>query len=199
MRIPFAFLLLAGLAWISVTAQADELTYSLVSNVGYGSATGQNPDPDFCAPPNCVLFTGTLMDNDVDPSLDTNPTYLGISTPYTAAADMTDFALVLSIDNVAPTGVLSGDTNYATDNLGNPPNIYQGPIFGVDIPAGTPVGDYVDAVYLEIYPTNGNSPFTVSQTVDVVVIPEPSALWLSLAGLVLLVAWRGLLCGRRFS
>jgi hypothetical protein len=197
---------LAVLALAALPAHADELTFTLDSSVGYvvnactldsctgyGMATNQNPDPDTCLPPNCVLFTGELIDNDVDPQPDTSPSYLIIGNPYTDASDMVTFDGVLSLDNIEPTyGVLSGDTNPADLQ---PPTMESGPIFGVDIPAGTPVGVYVDTVNLDIYPTNGNSQFTVSAQVTVVVVPEPSAASSLFAGLAALAAWSGVKCG----
>jgi hypothetical protein len=186
-----SFVAVAVLALAAAPAHADELAFTLDSYIGYGMPTSLNPDPDSCLPPNCVLFTGTLTDNDVDPQPDTNPSYLGIGTPYTDASDMVTFDGVLSLDNVAPTGVLSGDTEWATDGLLNPANTYSGPIFGVDIPTGTPAGVYVDAVNLDIYPTNGNSQFTVSATVTVVVAPEPAVAGLMLGGLAALATWWG--------
>jgi len=116
---------------------------------------------------------------------------LGISTPYTDAPDTITFDGILSLDNIAPTGVLSGDTEWATDGFLNPPNTYSGQIFGIDIPSGTPVGVYEDTVNLDIYPTNGNSQFTVSAQVTVVVTPEPSAASCLFAGLAALAAWCG--------
>jgi hypothetical protein len=196
MRSWVSFAALAVLALAAATAQADELTFTLDSYIGYGSATNLDPDPNSCLPPNCVLFTGTLTDNDVDLQPDNNPSYLSISTPYTDASDMVTFDGVLSLDNIAPTGILSGDTEWATDGLLNPPNTYpdtypdSGPIFGIDIPAGTPEGVYTDTVYLDITPTNGNDPFTVSATVTVI-IPEPAAAGLMLGGLAALAGLSG--------
>jgi hypothetical protein len=189
MRSWISFPAFAVLAFAALPAQANELTFTLDSYIGYGMATGQNPDPNSCLAPNCVLFTGTLTDNDVDPQPDNFPSYLGIGTPYTDAVDMMTFDGVLSLDNIAPAdGVLSGDTN--PGDL-QPPTFESGPIFGVDIPAGTPLGVYVDTVNLDITPTNGNSPFTVSAQVTVVVAPEPSAAGCLLAGLAALAVWCG--------
>src|SRR5271165_6231222 len=81
-----------------------ELTLTLDSYIGYGAAALTPPDPNMCLSPNCVLFTGTMYDTDTDDS------YLLIGAPYTNAADMTDFAGVLSLDNTSPTGLLGGDT-----------------------------------------------------------------------------------------
>jgi hypothetical protein len=201
-RSPMSFIALAVLALAVVPAHADELTFFLNSYVGYGEATSVNPSGSagFCVSSNCVLFTGTLTDNDVDPSPDTNPSNLLIFSPYTSAADSVTFDGALMLDNTAPLSDLSGDTNYATDGLLNPPNTYSGPIFGIDIPVGTPVGVYVDAVNLDIFPTNGNSPFTVSADVTVVVAPEPAAAGLLLGGLAVLAGvkrkWRSFAASR---
>jgi len=181
MRSRISFPILSFLTFAALPAQASELTFTLDSDIGYGTPTSMNPDPSTCLPPNCVLFTGTLTDNDVDPQPDNNPSYLFINTPYTDASDMLTFDGVLSLDNTAPIGALSGDANYAADL--NPPTQYMGPIFGIDIPAGTPLGVYVDAVNLDISPSNGNSMFTVSAEVIFVVAPEPSAASYLFAGL----------------
>jgi hypothetical protein len=187
---PFILFLIPGvLVFAAIPAMADELTFTLDSYVGSGYPTNLNPDADTCLPPNCVLFTGTLTDNDVDPQPDDSPAFLVVGNPYTGAMDLTDFDGLLSLDNISPPGLLSGDTEYATDGLSNPANTYSGPIFGVDIPVGTLFGSYTDTVYLDITPANGNSPFTVSAQVTVDVVPEPSALSLLLAGFVILTGW----------
>ena len=192
MRSRISFPILSFLTFAALPVQASELTFTLDSDIGYGTPTSMNPDPSTCLPPNCVLFTGTLTDNDVDPQPDNNPSYLFIGTPYTDASDMLTFDGVLSLDNIAPIGTLSGDTECANDGFANPANTYSGPIFGVDIPAGTPAGVYVDAVNLDITPTNGNSLFTVSAEVTVVVVaPEPSAVRCLFAGLAAMAAWWG--------
>jgi hypothetical protein len=198
MRSCILFPALAVLAFAALPAHADELTLTLDSYTGYGGPTNQNPDPNTCLPPNCVLFTGTLTDNDVDPQPDNNPSYLFIGTPYTDAADMVTFDGVLSLDNITPAdGVLSGDANYAADL--QPPTMESGPVFGIDIPVGTPVGNYVDTVNIDITPYTystidqtyefGN-PFTVSAQVTVIV-PEPSAASYLFAGLAALAVWSG--------
>jgi hypothetical protein len=192
---------LAALAFVALPAHASELTFTLDSYIGYGNPTSQNPDPNSCLPPNCVLFTGTLTDNDVDPQPDNSPSYLSVGLPYTDAADMVTFDGVLSLDNTAPAiGVLSGDTNPLDLQ---PPTMESGPVFGVDIPVGTPWGLYIDTVNIDITPTNGNNPFTVSAQVTVVVVPEPSAASCLFAGLAVLAAcWgvrRGVFNKWRFS
>jgi hypothetical protein len=187
-------LALGVLALTALPANADQLTFTLDSNIGYGYPTNLNPDANTCLPPNCVLFTGTLTDNDIDDTPDLNPSYLLIGIPYTGAAPFTGapeqftFAGILLLDNTAPIGLLSGDIDWATDGLLNPANTFSGAIFGVDIPVGTPLGIYQDTVRLDITPTNGNDPFTVSTFVTVVVAPEPGAGRLLLAGLAVLAA-----------
>jgi hypothetical protein len=189
MRTSIPLFALAAFALVAAPAHADlaELTFTLDSNAVSGSPASVNPDPDICLAPNCALFTGTLSDNDTDYSL------LFIGIPYTHAADSSDFDVVLSLGNISPAGLLSGDPVWATDGSGNPPNIYQGPIFGIDIPANTPSGVYRDTVYLDVTPTNGTDPFTVSEAVTVVVSPEPGGADLMLAGLAALCGvyrWR---------
>ena len=199
MRSWISFPALIVMALAAVPAHAAELTLTLDSNIGYGGPTNLPPDPNTCLSPNCVLFTGTLTDNDVDPQPDNYPSFLYIGIPYTDAADTITFDSVLSLDNIAPTGVLSGDTLWASDESSNPPNTYSGPIFGVDIPVGTPDGVYEDMVNLDItpYAYNANdemyeagSVFTVSEQVTVV-IPEPSTAGCLFAGLAALAAWCG--------
>jgi hypothetical protein len=114
-------------------------------------ATSVNPDPNTSLPPSCLFITMS----------------------YTNVSDMLTPDGGPSLDNVAPIGALSGDANHTAD--ANPPTEYMGPIFGIDIPAVTPVGVYVDAVNLDITASNGNSAFTVSVEVTVVVAPEPAA------------------------
>ena len=183
---------LVVLAFASLPAHADELTFILdpcTLDSCNGESTNLPPDPNSCLPPNCVLFTGTLTDNDIDPQPDTNVSYLGIGAPYTGASDGVTFDGLLMLDNTEPAyGTLSGDTN--PGDL-QPPTYESGPIFGVDIPIGTPVGTYTDLVYLDITPTNGNSPFTVSATATVFVVPEPAAAGLMLVGLAALAALPG--------
>jgi hypothetical protein len=192
-----SLLTLAVLTLAAFPANADELTFTLDSYTGFGLPTSLNPDPDTCRPPNCVLFTGTLTDSDIDGTPDLNPSYLLISVPYTGDAPFTDsadqfnFAGILLLDNLAPPGLFSGDTDYATDGLLNPPNTFTGAVFGVDIPSGTPLGVYQDTVRLDVTPTNGNNPFTVSAVVTVVVAPEPAPAGLLLGGLAVLAVGYG--------
>jgi hypothetical protein len=201
MRSWISFPALVVLALVAVPAHADELTLTLDSYIGYGATNPNPPDLDNCPPPNCVLFTGTLTDNDVDPQPDVYPSFLQIGTPSTDAADMITFDGILALDpNIAPAyGYLSGDANAADLN---PPTTESGPVFGVVIPETAVPGVYVDTVNLVITPYTfsaiddtyefGN-PFTVSAqvTVDVDITPEPSALSCLFAGLAALAAWCG--------
>jgi hypothetical protein len=186
MRTPILIVALAVLTVAVFPTHADELILTLNSYTGSGMPTSLNPDPDTCLAPNCVLFTGTLTDTDVDLQPDLNPTFLSIGFPYTAAADGIDFAGLLSLDNIAPDSlVLSGDTN--ADDL-NPPTSESGPVFGIDIPVGTPLGVYEDTVFLDITPSNGNPVFTVSADVTVDVAPEPATPVLLFGALVVLAS-----------
>jgi hypothetical protein len=179
-----AFLFSSILLPAAAPAFADsDLTFTLISNTGYGSPTSLTPDPDPpCLPPNCVLFTGTLTDTDVD----ADPSYPDMIFPGISVSFSSNPASgLLSIDNTFYDsidyfpGILSGDPNYATDGSGNPPNTYTGPLFGIDIAPGTSIGEYTGVVTISAAgglddPNYGG--FTVTQTITVdVVAPEPAA------------------------
>jgi hypothetical protein len=195
------FLFSAVVALAAAPARGDsDLTFTLVSNTGSGSPTSISPGPEPpCLAPNCVLFTGTLTDTDVD----TDPTYPDIILSTISVAFSTNPAVgILSIDNTfydstdyVPS-VLSGDPNYATDGLGNPPNSYSGAIFGIDIATGTSLGVYNGTITIEAaggLSDPGYSGFIVTQPITVdVIAPEPAAGSLSLAGLAALSVWCGL-------
>jgi hypothetical protein len=186
-----------ALALMAAPAYSAELTFTLDSYTGSGSPTNLDASLGTCLAPNCVLFTGTLTDNDVDPQPDLDPTYLFLSVPYTGASpynngmtDQTVFDGSLSLDYTLLTpAVLSGDTD--ADDLNPPTSLQSVPIFGVDIPVGTPVGTYTDTVYIDVTSSLGNT-FTVSATATVdVLAPEPSSSGLLLAGLTLLASGYG--------
>ena len=169
MRSGFSFLLFATLLF-ALRADGADLTFTLDSGTGSGSATNLPPDADPpCIAPNCVLFTGTLTDSDTDLSfllVQSIAVSFSASNPSTSA---------LSPDNTflfdVP-GVLSGDPNYATDNSGNPANQYAGPIFGIDIAPGTPVGTYSGTITINAAGgTNdpGQNGFTVTRNFTITV------------------------------
>ncbi len=185
-----------------VTPAYGSLIFSLDSDVGYGSPTNLPADADTCLAPNCVLFTGALDDTDIDSSfMLIGFTPDGVSPVITVTFFSSPAAGSLSLDNTfyedVP-GVLSGDPTWATDGLGNPPNIYgdNEPIFGIDIAPGTSSGVYTGEV--TIYAAGGTDDpnydgFSVAQdfTVDVTPEPEPSTVGLSLVGLAAFMGWRG--------
>ncbi len=167
----------------------SDLDFTLDFNTGSGSSTSLNPDADSCLPPNCVLFTGTLLDTDTDLSY----IYLtDISVAFSSNPPTGALTLDNTFYDVVP-GVLSGDPNYATDGLSNPPDIYSGPIFGIDIAPGTSLGAYtgtvtVDAIGGTFDPDYQG--FSVIQDITVQVIaPEPAAGCLALLGLAVFSAW----------
>lgn len=188
MRAPSFACLAVVLAFASAPAYGDsDLTFTLDSGIGSGASTNLSPDADTCLPPNCVLFSGTLFDTDTDLS----DLYL---TDISVAFSSNPASGALTVDNTfyddVP-GVLSGDPNYATDNLGNPPNSYSGPIFGIDIAPETTVGVYTGTVTIDgLGGTNDPeyNGFTVSANITVVVTPEPAAGGLALVGLAAFAA-----------
>lgn len=196
-----ALLFSAVLALTASPAFGDsDLVFTLVSNTGSGFPTNLTPDPGPpCLAPNCVLFSGTLTDTDVD----TDPSYPDMVFPGIGVSFSSNPSSgSLSIDNTFYDsvdyfpGILSGDPNWATDGLGNAPNSYTGPLFGIDIAPGTSVGVYTGTVTISAAgglddPNYGG--FTVTQNITVdVLAPEPAAASLSLAGLAVLLAWCGI-------
>jgi hypothetical protein len=193
----FTFLLSALLALAAAPVYGDDLTFALTPNTGAGSPTSNSPYPGNCIPPNCVLFSGTLTDTDTDGSyifFDYFP--IDISVTFSSSPVSGSLSLDSTFYEDVPL-LLSGDPTWATDLLGNPPNIYGPdlPIFGIDIAPGTSVGEYSGTVTINAA-GGTNDPdfngFTVSQsfTVDVVA-PEPAAAGLLLGGLLALAAWCG--------
>jgi len=183
--------------FVLAAAQAfgdSDMTFTLLTNIGSGLSMDLSPDPGPpCLPPSCVLFTGTLTDTDVD----TDPSYPDmVFSTISVAFSTNPTSGLLSIDNTFYdavdyfSGILSGDPNYATDNLGNPPNTYTGPLFGIDIAPGTTLGSYTGSVTINVAgglddPNYGG--FTVTQGITVNVVPEPGAAGLSLAGVAFLM------------
>jgi hypothetical protein len=185
MRSPILACFIAALALAAAPAYAGDLTFTLDSSTGSGSPTNLNPDADICVPPNCALFTGALFDTDTDDS------YLFLdSIGVTFSSNPVSGSL--TIDNTFYDdfpGILSGDPDYATDDLGNPPNIDPGDLFGIDIAPGTSSGVYTGTVTIDAAggtdDPNDNG-FIVTQDITVVVTPEPPARSLALAGLLAL-------------
>jgi hypothetical protein len=195
------FLFSAALVLAATPAFGDsDLVFTLVSNTGSGFPTNLTPDPDPpCTAPDCVLFSGTLTDTD----LDTDPSYPGMIFPSIGVSFSSNPASgLLSIDNTFYDavdyfpGTLSGDPNWATDGSGNPPNSYSGALFGIDIAPETSVGEYNGTVTISAAGGLGDpnyGGFTVTQNITVdVLVPEPAAARLLLAGLVVLLAWCGI-------
>ena len=192
-----ALLALTSLAAVPAHAiQISTLNFSLDSYTRDGMPADLAPSQDPpCLQPGCVLFTGTLTYDGVDP-VSEFPMFLTdiqVSLPSFLTLDNTFFFAV--------PGLMSGDPNYAEDGFG--PNVYTGPIFGIDIAPGTSVGAYSGTV--TIFGFGGlNDPgfegFSVSHEITVnVIAPEPSAIGLMLAGLVPLAAMWGIRRKWRFS
>ena len=190
MRNPgFVFLL----ALTALPLFAQDLSFTLDSDFGLGSTPdlAASPGPP-CLPPACVLFSGTLLDNDTDGSFlsleDISVTFL----PDPASGGLTP-------DNTFEDGdvpfLLIGDPDYQDD--GAPaPNEYSGPIFGIDIAPGTPMGDYTGTVTIDVAGGTGDpdfNGFTVSQQITVdVAAPEPATGWITPAGLAAVALFFGI-------
>ena len=137
----------------------------------------------------CVVFSGTITDNDTDDSL------LFLSSvaldPAVAADDY--FTLDDTFYGDTP-GLFSGDPDWATDNLGNYSNTYSGPLFGLDFAPDTPDGIYDGMIIFSgAGGTNdvNDSGFTVEEPFEVIIgTPEPASGLLLLGSLLATVAAR---------
>jgi hypothetical protein len=198
----------------ALPALANDLSFTLGSNIGVGVAPRIAPEPDPpCLPSACVLFTGTLTDNDTDGSyFYTGPqTGLGpdedlnlndISLTWSTSPASGGLTLDQTWDEYAQNSgaaLLVGDPNGLADV--GVPNSYSGSVFGIDIAPGTSVGEYTGTVTIQAQrftvDSNGDfdpdgSPFTVSEQFTVVVAPEPATWGFAMAGLAALGACCGL-------
>jgi hypothetical protein len=126
----------------------------------------------------CVIFSGTITDFDTDGSL------LFLPTDPTLSA----FSNYFSVDNTFfnTPGVYEGDS---ADTFA--PNTYgPGPIFGLDIAPGTPMGIYT--AYFEFAGFGGDGDpndagFTVDVPFTVVIAPEPGTRGLTIVAGVLAI------------
>jgi uncharacterized protein (TIGR03437 family) len=163
------FLLLA--IFVGPIAAAD-LTFTLNSSSGSGSTVRLAPEPNPpCLAPACVSFSGTLTDTDTDLS------FLQLDS-ISISFDASNPSAGLSLDNtfmaVVP-GLLSGDPNFGTS--GNPPNVYSGPIFGIDIAPQTAAGTYHATVTIHASGGTGDPEahgFTVAKAITVTVVAGSS-------------------------
>jgi hypothetical protein len=181
-----------------IPAFADDLSITLIPNFGVGAPPAIAPDPDPpCSLPGCVLFTGTLQDNDSDDSYiflsNVDPTLPNISVTFSSGPASGGLTIDNTFDDLpAIPGVLVGDSNSLADF--GLPNSYSGPLFGIDIAPGTTQGIYTGTV--TIFANGGtddpgNAGFSVSQEITVEVAPEPGGAILAVTGLIGLAAWFG--------
>jgi hypothetical protein len=189
MRSSFLALFIAALSLGAAPAFGDslgDLSISLVPDTGSGSPAPGTVDSGDCTLYSyCVLFSGTLTDNDTDASL-----------LFVTGFDVS-FTPTPGTGSLLPDGTFGNDAQ--TVFIGDPTSSfptysYSGAIFGIDIAPGTPLGEY--AGVLSVYTSGGTNDlgdgqtFTAPFTVDVVA-PEPSAASLIFAGLLPFVFWRG--------
>jgi hypothetical protein len=148
-------------------------------------------DPVFCetngTSSSCVVFSGSLIDTDLDNSVDMqllflNDIYIDYTLDPAAAAY---FSIDSTFYNLTP-GVLS---------VNNPPfqPSYTGPIFGVDFdPATTPYGIYNMTAVIDASGGDGDpnyAGFSVTEAFTVVIAsPEPTSGMLIFAGLSVIAA-----------
>ena len=189
MRSPVLTFFIVVLALAAAPARGQDLTFTLDSPAGSGSPTNLVPDPDPpCLQPDCLVFSGTLLDNDTDDSLlFLNSIDVTFSPGPGSGALTLDGTFYDSTDYVP--GVLSGDPNYASTISACRANVYSGDLFGIDIAPGTPLGVYTGTVTIDAAGGTddpNDDGFTVSQDITVIVTPEPAARSLALAGLLAL-------------
>jgi hypothetical protein len=184
----------------ALPALGNELDFSLISNIGVESAPDNTlaATPLCLVEPGCILFSGSLTDNDTDGSYiltgpDSDFGLSDITVTFSSLPTSGGLTLDNTWDDFADAGVLIGDPNAATDGDGAP-NLYTGPLFGIDIAPGTTPGRYTGTVTIEAQHLDPDfdpigDPFTVSQQFTVDVVPEPASWGFALAGLMVLGAW----------
>lgn len=157
-------------------------TLSLNSNIVYGATLPPPgfpyPDEETCDLAPCAIFTGTLTLYG-DPDLPTGY-FTEVGMPY--VTDNFGGSYFLSMDFLGPPIDLSLPV------VGAPPAVYVGPIFKVVVAPEAPAGAYTDTVYIPVSdfsytPYPGFNTTVLSETVTVVVEPEPPSLLLLFAGL----------------
>jgi hypothetical protein len=169
-----------------------DLSITLSPNVGSGyAATGTVSSGDCTLFSYCVQFSGTLTDNDNDPTDSTFTSITGISVAFTPTAGNTFLALDGTFDADVPT-IFIGDPTFTFPSF--PTYNYVGPIFGIDIAPNTPIGEYDGILTVSTLggtndPNGGGQTFTQTFTLDVLA-PEPASLSLLLMGLLPLAVWR---------
>lgn len=198
MRFTLLTILIASTAALPMLA--DDLSFTLNSNIGTGYVPANPPDAfPPCLEPGCVPFSGTLLDNDTDGSFiflsNADPSLTNIGVIFSSGPAAGGLTVDDTFDDLTSIpGVLIGDP---TDSFGTGlPYTYSGPLFGIDIAPGTTPGDYSGVV--TIYANGGtNDPnnlgFSVTQPITVdVLAAEPATACFALAGLAALGACYGL-------
>jgi len=132
------------------------------------------------APGDSIIFSGTLLDDDLDTS------FL--------------FLNAIAVSFTPPGGTfLSPDANFFFQNvigvLQSPPDIfpdsYTGPIFKIDVAPNTPAGTYFGTIQIEGgHNDPGETNVLATQTFQVVMAPEPGLTGLTLAALACLALAR---------
>lgn len=174
----------AALALGAVPAYGDVI-FTLSAPVQSGSPGSLPPDANSCLPPTCALFSGSLTDTDTDGSI-----VLLNSADVTWSAGNPSVGF-LTLDNTFFQNVPGGLEGDTADNFFL--NSYTGPIFGIDIAPGTPLGIYTGRLLIGASGGTGDpgsAGFTISQGFTVNVVPEPSPFALTLAGLFTLALYR---------
>ena len=169
-----------------------DLSITLSPNVGAGyAAPGVVASGDCTLFSYCVLFSGTLTDNDNDPTDNTFTAITGIGVAFTPAA-ANNFLLLDGTFNADVPTIFIGDPTFVYPAF--PTYNYVGPIFGIDISPNLPAGVYNGV--LSIFTSGGTNDtgsgqtFTQTFTVDVLA-PEPGSSLLLFAGLLPFAVWRG--------
>jgi len=172
-----------ALLLISVSAFAGDISITFSPDTEVYPPSADTATCQLYGTAACVIFSGTITDNDTDRSLLflTGITLSDYNDYFTVDNNFTDNPL---------TGTFEGDTlNHVASNT------YTGEIMGLDIASDTPLGTYsAEAVFSGFGGTNDPDDNGFTQNVDftVVVTPEPITGGLTLIGLLALAASRRL-------
>lgn len=167
---------------ISAPAFADDVTIAFNPVTETYPPSYDTAQCELYGTPPCVVFSGTITDNDTDGSLlfltGIDPTLSAYNEYFTVDNTFTD-------DGSIP-GAYEGDLLGLTA-----PNTYSGIIMGLDIAPGTPIGTYTaDAEFDGFGGTNdpNGSGFAIEVPFTVVIAPEPVTSGLAQAGLLAMAA-----------